>query len=91
MKRLIISGQIDRDKISKNIGILHEVNDQMDTIRPITKWQTRVMYAKNIPAAVQESFLQLRSGRPRPVEIEIPPEALSELTEHSSYQKLKIP
>ena len=51
---LIISGQINRDKISKDIGILHEINDQMDIIKPITKWQTRVMDAKNIPAAVQE-------------------------------------
>ncbi len=36
---LIITGQIDRDKISKDIGILHEINDQMDIIKPITKWQ----------------------------------------------------
>ena len=44
---LVISGQINRDKISKNIGILHEVNDQIDIIKPITKWQKRVINAKN--------------------------------------------
>ena len=54
---LIISGQIIRDKISKNIGILHEINDQIDIIKPITKWQKRVLNAKNIPAAIKESFL----------------------------------
>ena len=87
---LIVSGQINRDKISKDIGILHEINDQMDIIKPITKWQTRVMDAKNIPAAVQESFLRLRTGRPRPVEIEIPPEALSELVDFPNYLRAKI-
>ena len=88
---LIITGQIDRDKISKDIGVLHEINDQMDIIKPITKWQTRVMSAKNIPAAVQKSFLQLRAGRPRPVEIEITPEALSESFHSPKYRRAKIP
>ena len=88
---LIIAGQINRDRISKNIGVLHEVNDQLDIVRPITKWQARVMEATNIPSAVQESFYQLRTGRPRPVEIEMPPEALAEVTDVASYQPADIP
>jgi len=88
---LIISGQIPRDSISKNIGMLHEINDQLDIVRPITKWQARVMEATNIPSAVQESFYQLRTGRPRPVEIEIPPEALAELAAVDTYQPADIP
>src|SRR5258705_7698140 len=31
---LVISGQIERDLIGLNRGMRHEVNDQMDTIRP---------------------------------------------------------
>src|SRR2546422_11356250 len=31
---LVISGQIERDLIGVSRGMLHEVNDQMDTIRP---------------------------------------------------------
>ena len=88
---LIISGQINRDKIGKNIGILHEINDQIDIIAPITKWQKRVMIAKDIQNSIKESFLKLRTGRPRPVEIEIPPEALSELIKFSDYKKLELP
>ena len=88
---LIISGQINRDKIGKNIGILHEINDQIDIITPITKWQKRVMIAKDIQNSIKESFLKLRTGRPRPVEIEIPPEALSELIKFSDYKKLELP
>ena len=53
-------------------GALHEVNDQLDTIRPITKWARRVLDPAEIPKAVHEAFHQLKTGRPRPVEIEVP-------------------
>ena len=75
---LVISGQVERDLIGVDRGALHEVNDQLDTIRPVTKWARRMMHATEVPATVQEAFRQLRTGRPRPVEIEIPPEALAE-------------
>ena len=35
---LVVSGQIERDLIGADRGILHEVNDQQDCIRPITKY-----------------------------------------------------
>ena len=75
---LVVSGQIERDLIGKSRGALHEVNDQTDTIRPVTKWAARMLAAKDVPDTVREAFRQLRTGRPRPVEIEIPPEALAE-------------
>jgi acetolactate synthase-1/2/3 large subunit len=75
---LVVSGQIERDLIGVSRGMLHEVNDQMDTIRPVTKWAARILKARDVPTVVQEAFRQLRTGRPRPVEIEIPPETLAE-------------
>jgi acetolactate synthase I/II/III large subunit len=75
---LVISGQIERDLIGVERGMLHEVNDQMDTIRPVTKWAARILKPQDVPATVQEAFRQLKTGRPRPVEIEIPPETLAE-------------
>ena len=75
---LVVSGQVQRDLIGKDVGILHEVNDQQDAIRPITKAAFRVLNAADVPAAVHEAFRELRTGRPRPVEIEMPPEALAE-------------
>ena len=88
---LVISGQVNRDKIGKNIGMLHEVNDQLDIVRPVTKWQSRVLEAEKIPSAVREAFRYLRTGRPRPVEIEIPPETLAETAEFGPYQCADIP
>ena len=75
---LMIAGQIPRAKIGKGTGLLHEVNDQLDMIAPITKWRRRVLEVSEIPGAVHEAVRQLVTGRPRPVEIEIPPDTMEE-------------
>ena len=49
---LVVAGQIERDLIGVDRGILHEVNDQLDTIRPITKWAHRILDPAEIPLAV---------------------------------------
>ena len=90
---LVVAGQINRDKIGKDVGMLHEVNDQLETIKPITKWQKRILDPKEIPGAIHEAVHQLSIGRPRPVEIEIPPETLAEkadivLWEPEQYARL---
>ena len=78
---LVVCGQIERDLIGRDRGILHEVNDQLDTIRPVTKWAKRILDPAEVPDAVHEAFHQLKTGRPRPVEIEIPPETLAEVAD----------
>ena len=75
---LIISGQIPKDLIGLNRGVLHEVDDQIEAIRQVTKWAQRILDPANIPEIVHEAFHKLRTGRPRPVELEIPPETLAE-------------
>ena len=46
-----------------------------NVVRPVTKWQRQALRPREIPDAVFEAFRQMRTGRPRPVLIEIPPEA----------------
>ena len=72
---LVIAGQVSRAAIGKNIGAVHEVLDQAGTVRTVTKWQRAASRPRDVPAAVTEAFRQMRSGRPRPVLIEMPPEA----------------
>lgn len=71
---LAIVGQIPRAQIGKGIGAVHEVLDQSEVVRPVTKWRRQVLRPRDIPDAVTEAFRQMRSGRPRPVLIEMPPE-----------------
>ncbi len=47
----------------------------------MTKWQRMAVRPREIPAAVSEAFRQMRSGRPRPVLVELPPEACVEREE----------
>src|SRR3990170_2509007 len=75
---LIIAGQVPTASIGRRVGVLHEVDDQLEAIPPITKWRRRVLAISEIPAAIHEAVRQLKTGRPRPVEIEIPPDAMEE-------------
>ena len=75
---LLIAGQVPKSKIGQNVGLLHEVNDQLDAIAPVTKWRQRILEVAEIPAAIREAARQLRTGRPRPVVVDIPPETLED-------------
>ena len=72
---LLIAGQIPRGMIGKNLGAVHEVLDQQEIVRNLTKWRGRALRPREVPYTVSEAFRQMRSGRPRPVLVELPPEA----------------
>src|SRR5512139_1171724 len=45
--------------------------DQIGLFKPITKWSARVAHWKRIPELVQAAFRATRSGRPRPVHLDL--------------------
>jgi acetolactate synthase-1/2/3 large subunit len=73
---LCISGQIPTRMIGQGVGALHEIPNQLEMAGSFTKWAGRAMAPAEVPGVVREAFRQLRSGRPRPVEIEIPMDTL---------------
>src|SRR5687768_12264466 len=73
---LCITGQISSDLIGIGRGVLHEIDDQLGMLGHVTKWTARANTPGEVPIVVHEAFRQLRSGRPRPVAIEIPPDVL---------------
>ena len=60
-------GQIPSQFIGKGYGLLHEIADQMGTMRSMTKWQGRADHPDDAPRIIREAFLQLNTGRRRPV------------------------
>jgi acetolactate synthase-1/2/3 large subunit len=78
---LLVAGQVPKNLIGVNRGMLHEIDDQLEAVKSVTKWAARTVEAVEIPETVHEAFHQLKTGRPRPVEIEIPPDTLSEETD----------
>jgi acetolactate synthase-1/2/3 large subunit len=73
---LCMTGQIQSDLIEVGRGVLHEVPNQLEMVRSVTKWSGRAMTPEEVPGIVTEAFRQLRTGRARPVEIEVPPDVL---------------
>ena len=46
---LLVAGQSYTHEIGKDTGALHEVNDQLDVVRPITKWAARMTSVTEVP------------------------------------------
>jgi acetolactate synthase-1/2/3 large subunit len=67
-----LTGQIPSEGIGKGIGYLHELPDQLATLRTLTKWSDRAMTPESAPGLVNEGFTRMLSGRPRPVSLEMP-------------------
>jgi acetolactate synthase-1/2/3 large subunit len=74
---LLVSGQIPSSSLGKKRGELHEIEDQMSVLKTMTKWQAMALKASDIPSMVREAFRQMKTGRPRPVEIEVPLDVLA--------------
>lgn len=65
-------------------------NDELRSIQQITKWAARATDPADVPAVVHKAFYHLKTGRPRPVYLEVPHEVLAaeaevELLEPESY------
>ena len=75
---LALIGQLPSAQIGKAEGILHEIPDQLGMLRSLTKWAERVNAPSEAPMMVAEAFRQMRSGRPRPVGLEVPMDVLAQ-------------
>src|SRR6185436_6132611 len=73
---LCIAGQIPSATIGRGLGMLPEIPEQSQILRTLTKWSARAETAAELPGLVHTAIRQLRSGRPRPVGLEAPPDIL---------------
>src|SRR5262245_48647426 len=68
---LCITGQVPAAFLERGRGHLHELPDQLGTLRTLVKWAARIERPADAPALVNEAFRQMLSGRPGPVAIEM--------------------
>src|SRR5262245_37243453 len=68
---LCITGQVPSVFLERGRGHLHELPDQLATLRTLVKWAARIERPADAPEAVNEAFRQMLSGRPGPVAIEM--------------------
>lgn len=74
---LCLSGQIPSDAIGKGFGELHELPDQLGTLRLLTKSALRIDTPAATPRMMARAFESLLSGRPRPVAVEMAPDVMA--------------
>ena len=75
---MCITGQVPSEFIGVGHGMLHELPDQLNTLRTITKWAARINRTAEAPAIMADAFKNLTSGRIQPVAIEIPLDILGQ-------------
>lgn len=68
---LCITGQMPSQFLGKGRGHLHELPNQLATMRSLVKWAARIERPADAPEIVAEAFRQMLSGRPGPVAIEM--------------------
>jgi len=69
---LCLTGQVPTQFLGKGRGHLHEMPDQLATLRTFVKWADRIEYPDMAPALVSRAFQEMLSGRRGPVALEMP-------------------
>jgi acetolactate synthase I/II/III large subunit len=69
---LCLTGQVPTAFLGKGRGHLHEMPDQLATLRTFVKWADRMEYPDNAPTVVSRAFQEMMSGRRGPAALEMP-------------------
>lgn len=77
MPVLVVMSDIASDLVGRDVGALHEVPNQIDCFKPVTRWAEAVTESAAIPTTVHGAFDLLRTGRPGPIAISIPNDFLT--------------
>lgn len=78
---LVIASTNGSGDLGAGRGRLHEITDQLATIRPLTADAQTILDGRQIPGAVHRAFSTFASGRPRPCYIELPIDRIAETAE----------
>lgn len=88
---LCLAGQVPSASIGKARGALHEIPDQLGTIRSLLKWAQRIEHPTQASDLVALAFREMSSGRPGPVALEISPDQLTAVADVTLQAPLPPP
>src|SRR6202163_1439758 len=69
---LCLTGQVPTAFLGKGRGHLHEMADELATLRTFVKWAERIQNPALAPTQVARAFQEMLSGRRGPVALEMP-------------------
>jgi acetolactate synthase-1/2/3 large subunit len=85
---LCLTGQVPSAEIGRLRGQLHELPDQLATLRTLVRHADRIEHPTEAPRKVAAAFQEMMSGRPGPVALEIPLDQLPAEAEVTPYDPL---
>jgi acetolactate synthase I/II/III large subunit len=88
---LCLTGQVPSPMIGRLRGSLHELPDQLATLRSLLKWAERIEHPSQAPYLVARAFQEMLSGRRSPVALEMPWDQFSAAAEVSPHDPLPLP
>ena len=83
---LCLTGQVPTQFLGKGRGHLHEMPDQLATLRTFVKWADRMEYPDVAPAMVGRAFQEMLSGRRGPASLEMPWDVFTQRAEIGKAQ-----
>src|SRR5262249_15594041 len=72
----VIMSDIASSLIGRDLGALHEVPNQIDCFRPVTRWAETLQDTSAIAMSLATAFDLSRTGRPGPIALSIPNDLL---------------
>jgi acetolactate synthase-1/2/3 large subunit len=87
---LCLTGQVPGPMIGRGRGQLHELPDQLATLRSLLKWAERIEHPTQAPHLVARAFQEMQSGRPGPVALEVPLDQFTNATEVTPQDPLPL-
>ena len=69
---MCITGQVPSAMIGRGRGQLHEMPDQLATLKTLLKFAERIEHPTETPQVMARAFQAMTSGRPGPVAVEMP-------------------
>ena len=88
---LCLTGQVPTQFLGKGRGHLHEMPDQLATLRTFVKWADRIEYPDVAPAMVSRAFQEMMSGRRGPVSLEMPWDVFTQRARGRPFQGVRHP
>jgi acetolactate synthase I/II/III large subunit len=85
---LCLTGQVPTQFLGKGRGHLHEMPDQLATLRTFVKWAERIEHPATAPTLVSRAFQEMLSGRRGPVALEMPWDVFTQRAETGAAKVL---
>ena len=78
---LQVTANCELELIDSGKGAIHEAKDQLGMFRSVTGWNALIDNLDSLPDYFLEAFQRFSSGRPRPVELEVPTDLFEKQTD----------